>query len=170
MCHLKFKSDGHHFSWKKPITTIHNILVGSLYVDQVLECLLFTLHFWYCYLPIQNISLPLNGWVHSVGWFFIACQCLLNLEEVSQPVAIEYLRHYTCTLFWLLNRPADDINLLCMWFPPLLSSKLLAIQDHAQNLEEQLWTEWRREVSIIFHRCLTSSNFWSKKGRFFISV
>ncbi|XP_073251035.1 oxysterol-binding protein 2-like isoform X1 [Porites lutea] len=34
MCHVKFKSDGHHFSWKKPITTIHNILVGSLYVDQ----------------------------------------------------------------------------------------------------------------------------------------
>ncbi|XP_031562541.1 oxysterol-binding protein 1-like isoform X2 [Actinia tenebrosa] len=34
MCHLKFKTNGHHFSWKKPITTIHNILVGSLYVDQ----------------------------------------------------------------------------------------------------------------------------------------
>ncbi|KXJ16295.1 oxysterol-binding protein 1 [Exaiptasia diaphana] len=33
-CHLKFKTNGHHFSWKKPITTIHNILVGSLYVDQ----------------------------------------------------------------------------------------------------------------------------------------
>lgn len=34
MCHVKFKSDGHHFTWRKPITTIHNILVGSLYVDQ----------------------------------------------------------------------------------------------------------------------------------------
>ncbi|XP_032238673.1 oxysterol-binding protein 1 isoform X2 [Nematostella vectensis] len=33
-CHLKFKTNGHHFSWKKPVTTIHNILVGSLYVDQ----------------------------------------------------------------------------------------------------------------------------------------
>ncbi|KAK3721615.1 hypothetical protein QZH41_008293 [Actinostola sp. cb2023] len=33
-CHLKFKTNGNHFSWKKPITTIHNILVGSLYVDQ----------------------------------------------------------------------------------------------------------------------------------------
>ena len=35
MCHVKFKSDGHHFTWRKPITTIHNILLGSLYVDQV---------------------------------------------------------------------------------------------------------------------------------------
>ncbi|XP_020614102.1 oxysterol-binding protein 1-like [Orbicella faveolata] len=34
ICHVKFKSDGHHYTWKKPITTIHNILVGSLYVDQ----------------------------------------------------------------------------------------------------------------------------------------
>lgn len=34
MCHVKFKADGHHFTWQKPITTIHNILVGSLYVDQ----------------------------------------------------------------------------------------------------------------------------------------
>lgn len=34
MCHVKFKANGHHFTWQKPITTIHNILVGSLYVDQ----------------------------------------------------------------------------------------------------------------------------------------
>lgn len=35
LCHVKFKTDGHHFTWQKPITTIHNILVGSIYVDQV---------------------------------------------------------------------------------------------------------------------------------------
>ena len=29
-------------------------------------------------------------------------------------------------------------------------SKLLAIQGHAQNLEEQLWVEGRREVSINY--------------------
>ena len=167
MCHVKFKSDGHHFSWKKPITTIHNILVGSLYVDQVLKCLLFTLHCWYCYLLIPSISLPLIGWVPTVRWFFIACQGVSNLEKVSQPVAIEYLRHCTCTLFWLLNQPAYDINLLFLWFPPLPSSKLLTIQDHAQNLEEQLWTEWRREVSIIFHRCVTSSDLKQERSGFY---
>ena len=167
MCHVQFKSDGHHFSWKKPITTIHNILVGSLYVDQVLKCLLFTLHCWYCYLLIPSISLPLIGWVPSVRWFFIACQGVPNLEEVSQPVAIEYLRHCTCTLFWLLNQPAYDINLLFLWFPPLPSSMLLTIQDHAQNLEEKLWTEWRREVSIIFHRCVTSSDLKQERSGFY---
>ena len=36
--------------------------------------------------------------------------------------------------------------------------KLLAIQEHAQNLEEQLWMEGRREVSIILHRSVTSSD------------
>ena len=41
ICHVKFKLDGHHYTWKKPITTIHNILVGSLYVDQV--CIMFML-------------------------------------------------------------------------------------------------------------------------------
>ena len=93
MCHVKFKSDGHHFSWKKPITTIHNILVGSLYVDQVLKCLLFTLHCWY-WLLIQNISLPLIGWVPSVdGWFFIAillfipCHKQYSQSESKKPVA-----------------------------------------------------------------------------------
>lgn len=39
MVHVKFKGSGHHFSWKKPITTIHNILLGSLYVDQEGDCL-----------------------------------------------------------------------------------------------------------------------------------
>lgn len=168
MCHVKFKSDGHHFSWKKPITTIHNILVGSLYVDQVLKCLLFTLHCWYCYLLIPSISLSLIGWVPSVRWFFIACQGVPNLEDVSQPVAIEYLRHCTCTLFWLLNQPAYDINLLFLWFPPLPSSKLLTIQDHAQNLGEQLWMEGRREVRIksLSHRPVTNRDLKQEKSLF----
>ena len=48
--------------------------------------------------------------------------------------------------------------ILCLWSPiyPLL--KLLAIQDHTQNLEEQLWMGGRREVSIISHRALTRSD------------
>lgn len=31
--HLKFKSDNHHYSWKKPNTSIHNIVFGTLWVD-----------------------------------------------------------------------------------------------------------------------------------------
>ena len=43
--------------------------------------------------------------------------------------------------------------ILCLWSP-----LLLAIQDHAQNLEEQLWMEGRRKVSITLHRSVTSSD------------
>ena len=57
MCHVKFKSDGHHFSWRKPVTTIHNILVGSLYVDQV------------CVLVIICIAVLKEGSVRSVYIF-----------------------------------------------------------------------------------------------------
>ena len=45
--------------------------------------------------------------------------------------------------------------ILCLWYPLHPLSKLLAIQDHAQNLEEQLWMGGRREVSIISHRPMT---------------
>ena len=45
----------------------------------------------------------------------------------------KYLRHCTFWLKW----PARDLDLVLV-IPLLLLSKLLAIQDHAQNLEEQL--------------------------------
>ena len=48
--------------------------------------------------------------------------------------------------------------ILCLWSPLHPLSKLLAIQDHAQNLEEQLWMGGRREVSVISHRPVTSSD------------
>ena len=48
--------------------------------------------------------------------------------------------------------------ILCLWSPLHPLSKLLAIQDHAQNLEEQLWMGGRREVSIISHTPVTRSD------------
>ena len=56
---------------------------------------------------------------------------------------------------------ACPIHELVLWPPPPPLhplSKLLAIQDHAQNLEEQLWMGERREVSIISYRPVTSSD------------
>jgi len=32
-CHVILKSNGAHFSWKKVTTSVHNIIVGKLYVD-----------------------------------------------------------------------------------------------------------------------------------------
>ena len=56
--------------------------------------------------------------------------------------------------------------ILCLWYPLHPLSKLLAKQDHAQNLEEQLWMGGRREVSVISHRPMTSSD-WKHERLFF---
>ena len=59
--------------------------------------------------------------------------------------------------------------ILCLWFPLLPISKLLAIQDLAQNLEEQLWMGGRREVSIISHRPVTRRDLKQERS-FFVGV
>ena len=59
--------------------------------------------------------------------------------------------------------------ILCLWSPLHPLSKLLAIQDHTQNLEEQLWMGGRREVSIISHRPVTRSDLKQERS-FFVGV
>ena len=59
---------------------------------------------------------------------------------------------------------------LCLWSPLPPLSKLLAIQDHTQNLEEQLWMGGRREVSIISHRPVTRSDLKQERSFFRGSV
>ena len=56
--------------------------------------------------------------------------------------------------------------ILCLWSPLHPLSKLLAIQDHTQNLEEQLWMGGRREVSTISHRPVTRSDLKQEKSFF----
>ena len=56
--------------------------------------------------------------------------------------------------------------ILCSWSPLHPLSKLPAIQDHTQNLEEQLWMGGRREVSIISHRPVTRSDFKQERSFF----
>ena len=79
-----------------------------------------------------------------------------------QPVAKVLDTLYTVPYFGLTGL----LIILCMWSPLFLLSKLLALQDNAQNLEEQqLWVKGRREVSIILHRSVTS-RFEVKKAGF----
>ena len=33
MAHLLFKNSGNHYTWRKVTTTVHNIIVGKLWVD-----------------------------------------------------------------------------------------------------------------------------------------
>ena len=76
----------------------------------------------------------------------------------------KYLRH--CTVFWL-KWPVHDI--LCLWPPLHPFSKLLAIQDHAQNLEEQLWMGAGGR-SLFYLTDLWLAAIWSKTGCFFVRV
>ena len=32
--HCKFTNSGNHYTWKKVTTTVHNIIVGKLWIDQ----------------------------------------------------------------------------------------------------------------------------------------
>ena len=60
--------------------------------------------------------------------------------------------------------------ILCLWSPLHPLSKLLALQDHTQNLEEQLWMGGRREISIIFYRPVTRSDLKQERSFFRGSV
>ena len=57
--------------------------------------------------------------------------------------------------------------ILCLWPPLHPFSKLLAIQDHAQNLEEQLWMG---EGEVFYLTDLWLAAIWSKTGCFFVRV
>ena len=68
-----------------------------------------------------------------------------------------------------------------LWAPLLSLSRLLAAQDHAQNLEERLWTgvhqlmgscfEWRGgRKGVLFLTDVWIAAIWSEKGRFFVGV
>ena len=84
-----------------------------------------------------------------------ACVNLQPVEKVLDTL-------YTVPYFGLTGL----LMILCGWSPVFLLSKLLALQDNAQNLEEQqLWVKGRREVSIILHRSVTS-RFEVKKAGF----
>ena len=56
--------------------------------------------------------------------------------------------------------------ILCLWSPLHPLSKLLAIQDRAKNLEEQLWMGGGREVSVTSHRPVTSCDLKQKRSYF----
>ena len=48
--------------------------------------------------------------------------------------------------------------ILCLWSLLLPLWKLVAMQDNAHNFKEQLWMGGRREIIIISHRPVTSSD------------
>ena len=86
------------------------------------------------------------------------------MESICYNQLQKYLRHGT--VFWH-KWPVHDLVLVIPLHP---LSKLLAIQDHTQNLEEQLWMGGRREVSVIFYRPVTRSDLKQERSFFRGSV
>ncbi len=35
LVHFQTKDDGYHYSWNKPYTTVHNLIIGALWADHV---------------------------------------------------------------------------------------------------------------------------------------
>ena len=104
----------------------------------------------------MHVSIKIKRkWISSLI-FIIVVICYNQLQK--------YLRH--CTVFWH-KWPVHDLVLVIPLHP---LSKLLAIQDHTQNLEEQLWMGGRREVSIIFYRPVTRSDLKQERSFFRVSV
>ena len=119
---------------------------------------------WHCDFPVHDCTLEENG---SPYFSSVVRQCKwpsLSRKNIEiRKFCYNQLQKYWDTV------PYFGLNglsmILCSWPPLHPFSKLLAIQDHAQNLEEQLWMGGRREVSIISHRPVTRSDL--KQERLF---
>ena len=96
-----------------------------------------------------------------------------NLRRGNRSLKYTFNGTTNCKSTWD-TAPYFGINglsmILCLWFPIHPLSKLLAVQDHAQNFEEQLWMGGRREVSIISHRPVTRSDLKQERSFFLGSV
>ena len=96
-----------------------------------------------------------------------------NCWDISMQFSISHHATTSCKSTWDAA-PYFGIDglsmILCLWSPLHPLSKLLAIQDHTQNLEEQLWMGGRREVSIIFYRPVTRSDLKRERSFFRGSV
>ena len=103
---------------------------------------------WFCYL---NLAVTL-----------ISQFCAAKLAKAKNNATTSCKSTWDTVPYFGINSLS---MILCLWSPLHPFSKLLAIQDHAQNLEEQLWMGGRREVSIISHRPVTRSDL--KQERLF---
>ena len=52
--HCKFAKSGNHYTWKKVTTTVNNIIVGKLWIDQVRDFLLISLLILILSLPVPR--------------------------------------------------------------------------------------------------------------------
>ena len=111
------------------------------------------------------LKLPKGQWCNwrdCVVWLI-----LLIISIVWPPLqSITKVLESTVPYFGLNGLPM----ILCLWSLLLPFSKLQAIQDDAQNLEDQLWMGGRRDLSIILHRSVTTRDLKKERAVFRLSV
>ena len=115
-----------------------------------------------------------EGWVTLLGGPTFLLINTFGLASRVNSVKERWSEHARVLLAQGKGVPYFGINglsmILCLWSPLHPLTKLLMIQDHAQNLEEQLWMGGRREVSVISHRPVTSSDLKHERSFFRGSV
>ena len=107
---------------------------------------------WFCYL---NLAVTL-----------ISQFCVAKLAKGKNNATTSCKSTWDTVPYFGLNGLS---MILCLWSPLHPFSKLLAIQDHTQNLEEQLWMGAGGR-SVLYLTDLWPWAIWSKKGRFFVGV
>ena len=50
--HLEFAESGNHYTWRKVRTVVHNIVIGKLWIDQVI---ILTYKAWCAFVPLLNV-------------------------------------------------------------------------------------------------------------------
>ena len=132
-------------------------------------------HFWNC-LPLKilrgfTLCLLISGRKPRMNDCFLPQWVMESFLIVHRTICwvILEVAATSCKSTWD-TVPYFGLNglsmILCLWPPLHPFSKLLAIQDHAQNLEEQLWMGGRRgSLYILSHRPVTSCDL--KQDRLF---
>ena len=83
IAHCKFEKSGNHYTWRKVTTTVHNIIVGKLWVDNHGEMdivnhktgdkchLKFSAYSYFSRDVPRKVSCTNITWCTSVGWFLV---------------------------------------------------------------------------------------------------
>lgn len=61
--HCIFEKSNNHYSWKKVTTTVHNIIVGKLWIDQVENTVYLFMHYQTAGLICMSVTKSTDGLV-----------------------------------------------------------------------------------------------------------
>ena len=108
-----------------------------------------------------------DGWVTLLGRPTFLLIITFGLASRVISVKVRWSEHAPVLLAQGKGVPYFGISglsmILCLWSPLYALAKLLTIQDYAKNFEEQLRMGGRREVSVMSHRPVASSDLMHER-------